>query len=201
MSLGATTDEIVKQVTPFASRLTRHTIPELSSRAQRVTEGTPSEVTPQLPFWSWAVVLCSLSILLFSACMGSLPPLEEQKAQILRDDIRINVLTRAAFLEAWGPPTYDRRERTQFFLVKNGMYVPRFRVPLGEYPDDWNFAVVPDWGEFFAYAERGELLGFIEDRLVYREQMTSEEVHALGQHWEKEELTKTRLERELMLSH
>ncbi|MEK6619069.1 MAG: hypothetical protein AABY90_10285, partial [Nitrospirota bacterium] len=47
---------------------------------------------------------------------------------------------------------------------------------------------------FLGYADRGERRGFLEDRLVYREQMPAEKIHAVGKQWKREELFKTRLE-------
>lgn len=129
------------------------------------------------------------------ACsLSSLPPLEEQKARILSRQIALRTLTSQAFLEAWGEPTYVHYESTQFFPVKDGNYIPRFRVPLGEFPPGWDSSVVSDQALFLGYADRGELLGFVEKRLVYREQMPSEQVHAIAAQWKREELFKTRLE-------
>jgi len=53
---------------------------------------------------------------------------------------------------------------------------------------------------FLAYAERGELLGFIEDRMVYREQMTAAQIHEIGKKWQHEAIFRTRLETDLSAS-
>ncbi|MBI4400464.1 MAG: hypothetical protein HY581_02390 [Nitrospirae bacterium] len=136
--------------------------------------------------------------LLFSgtaACsLFFLPPLEDQKASLLSGDIRLRSLSSQAFIEVWGPPTYERREQMQFFVVDSGMYIPRFRVPLGESPPGWDSMMASGEAYFLGYAERGELLGFLEGRLVYREQMPAEQIHAVGKQWKKEDLFKTKPE-------
>ena len=135
---------------------------------------------------------CSLS---GGACsLPSLPPLEEQKARILSNQIALRALTSQAFIETWGQPTYIHYESTQFFPVANGNYIPRFRVPVGEYPPEWDDSIVSEQALFLGYPDRGELLGFIEKRLVYREQMPAEQIHAIAAQWKREELFKTRLE-------
>ena len=139
-------------------------------------------------------------MMLVNACRSIvLPSLEEQKARIQRDEIQLHSLTSAAFLEIWGPPNYQHHEQTQFFPVANGNYIPRFQVPLGEPPPGWDSSVVSGEANFLGYADRGELLGFLEDRLVYREQMPSEKIHAIGKLWKREALFKTRVEKEPLL--
>lgn len=140
-----------------------------------------------------ASMLLVLLLLLLEACT---PSLEEQKARLRSGEIPLRVLTSRAFLEIWGPPTYEHRELMQFFPVKNGNYVPRFRVPLGEAPAGWESTIVSEPAYFWGYADRGELLGFIEGegRLVYREHMPPEQVHEIGKQWKHEALFKTRLE-------
>jgi hypothetical protein len=127
-----------------------------------------------------------------------LPPLEEQKVQIQQDQVRLHAQSTQAFLETWGKPTYVQHENMQFYPVKNGNYVPRFRVPTGEVPRDWDSTIVSEDAYFFGYAERGELLGFVNDRLVYRETVPTEEVHAVAKMWKRESLFKTRMETELL---
>lgn len=123
-----------------------------------------------------------------------LPPLEDQKASLLSGDIRLRSLSSQAFIDVWGPPTYERREQTQFFVVDSGMYIPRFRVPLGESPAGWDSMMASGEAYFLGYADQGELLGFLEGRLVYREQMPADQIHAVGKQWKKEDQFKTKLE-------
>lgn len=135
------------------------------------------------------------AMILAGACSCSaLPPLQEQTSHVLNHDIQLNRLTSEAFRQAWGPPTYEHRQRTQFYPVKSGNLIPQFRVPLGEAPDEWQASIVSQEGYFLAYAERGELLGFIEDRLVFHEQVPPDEVHAIGKAWANQRLFRTRLE-------
>lgn len=120
--------------------------------------------------------------------------LEEQKAQIQGDKIHFNGLTIQAFLETWGKPAYTHRERMQFYTLNDGNSIPRFRTPMGEPPQGWATAVLSEDSVFFGYPERGELLGFVDDRLVYREKVPADEVHSVGKMWAREDRFKTRLE-------
>ena len=145
-----------------------------------------------------------LSVLLVCAC---LPPVEEQKTMIRKNDIRIQSLSSQAFIETWGPPAYEHREQTQFFVTEHGVYVPRFRVALGEPPKGWTSEIVSGWGYFLAYPDRGELLGFLEEeayvfevlglgkeRMVYRERLPAEQIHLVGKAWQREDRFKSGLE-------
>lgn len=135
--------------------------------------------------------------LLCGACVQQFPALDEQKTQVQRGHLLVHQLSSQAVLAVWGPPTYERREYTQFFTLSSGSYVPFFRVPLGEAPVGWDNGVIPGEGLFLAYPERGELLGFLNDRLVYRERLPVEELHTLGKSWDKESRLKTPLEKSL----
>jgi hypothetical protein len=126
------------------------------------------------------------------ACAG--PTLEEQKAQIRDNKITFKGLTTQAFLDTWGKPTYQYRELTVFYLLEDGNSIPRFRVPMGESPEGWKTGVMAAEAVFFGYADRGELLGFVDGQLVYRQQVPAEEVHAAGKMWAHEQRFKTRLE-------
>ena len=139
----------------------------------------------------------SVCMVLASACSNViLPSLNEQKARIHRDEIRLHTLTSAAFLETWGSPTYEQQDLMQFFPVESGNFIPLFRIPSGETPPGWDSTVVSGEARFLGYADRGELLGFLEDRLVYREHLSSEKIHAIGKVWKEEALFKTRPEKE-----
>lgn len=151
---------------------------------------------PRIRESSLAVFASVALIISLTACKAA-PTLEEQKGLILSGDLRTRTVTTRAFLETWGEPNYQHRERMQFFPVKNGNFVPRFRVPLGEAPADWDSTVVSDDALFFGYADHGELLGFINDRLVYSEAMSAEQVHAIGNMWKRESLFKTPMEQGL----
>lgn len=134
-------------------------------------------------------------IILLTGCGGV--PLNEQKAQIQKRELTFHTLSTRAFLETWGQPTYVHQENTQFYPVKTGNYIPRFRAPLGEPPSGWDASIVSEPAVFLGYPDRGELLGFIEDRLVYREQLTAAQIHEIGKQWKHEAIFKTRLETDL----
>jgi hypothetical protein len=150
-----------------------------------------------------SLLLAALPLALLAACSHPLPhlrlapPLKEQKAELQNGQLRLFYLTDQAVLDVWGPPTYKHHEYTRFFTVESGMYVPFFRVPLGEAPKGWDNGVVHGEADFLAYVERGELLGFLGDRLVYREQVPASGIHAVGKMWEKEALFRTDLEKAL----
>ena len=145
-----------------------------------------------------SAVVCAITAFLF--IQGCAVPLEEQKAHIRKNSIPFRVLSTRAFLETWGAPTYVHQETTQFYPVKTGNYVPRFRAPLGEAPSGWDASVVSEPAVFFGYVDRGELLGFIDDQLVYREQMAGSQVHEVGKKWQHEAIFKTRLETDFQTS-
>lgn len=123
-----------------------------------------------------------------------LPPLDQQKLRIRQGAFQPWTLTARAFVEEWGPPTYDHRESMQFFVMDDGVYVPRFRVPLGESPSGWSSMVASGAARFLGYVDRGELLGFLDERMVYRERMPAEQIHAVGKQWQRDERFKTSLE-------
>lgn len=126
-----------------------------------------------------------------------LPPLEHQKRSLANNEIHLRALSSKAFLETWGQPTAVYRARTQFFPLENGNYLPLFRVPLGTSPQGWDSTTVLEEALFLAYADRGELLGFIDQRLVYRERLSSEQVMAVVKQWKSEEQFRTGLEKVL----
>jgi hypothetical protein len=138
------------------------------------------------------ILLAAVMFLSTMACKGL--TLEEQKAQILDNKIHFNGLTSQAFLETWGKPTYTHRERVHFYKLEDGNSVPNFRAPMGEPPQGWTTVIIFDDSLFFGYAERGELLGFAEGHLVYREQMPAAEIHSIAKAWAREDQFKTRLE-------
>ena len=135
-----------------------------------------------------------VAAIVFSVMACSGPTLEEQKKQILNNKIHFEGLTVQAFMETWGKPAYTHRERMQFYVLENGNSMPRFRVPMGETPEGWSNAFLSEDSTFFGYPDRGELLGFVDGRLVYREQAPAGEIHSVGKMWAREDLFKTRLE-------
>lgn len=148
-------------------------------------------MTTLRPVRSGAVLL--ILVLSLSACL--MPSLDEQRQQILQGQVILHRVGVQAFLDVWGRPTYERTERTQFFVVEDGSYIPRFRVPLGEQPRGWVSMTAVGEARYLGYAERGELLGFLDDVLVYRERMTPAAVHAVGELWKRDDRFKTDLEK------
>lgn len=128
-----------------------------------------------------------------AACAG--PTLEEQKTQIRDNKIHFKGLTPQAFLDTWGKPAYTHRERMHFYMLDDGNSIPKFRTPMGEPPQGWATAIIFEDSIFFGYPERGELLGFAEGRLVYREQVPAAEIHSIAKMWAHESRFKTRLEK------
>ncbi len=131
--------------------------------------------------------------LMVAACTAvSLP--DEQRRLVAEGDLRLQQITSRAVLAAWGRPSYSSVQRTQFFPLTAGNWVPGFRVKLGDLPAEWDLTTVIGEGLFLAYVDRGEVLGFYEDRLVYREHLPEKQIHALGKEWRREALFRTRLE-------
>lgn len=128
-----------------------------------------------------------------SAC-SSLPSPLEQERLVAQGELRLHHISSRPVLAAWGAPSYSALQRCQFFPLSTGNWLPNFRVKLGEFPPDWDLSTIVGDGLFLAYADRGEVLGFYEDRLVYREQLSADHIHALGKQWQREALFKTRLE-------
>jgi hypothetical protein len=125
---------------------------------------------------------------------SALPPLAEQEQHIRDNDLILHQLTPRAFVGAWGMPTYQRAEFMQFFQMKDGSLVPRSRLAIGEAPRGWEAGF--DTGEslFLAYPDRGWLVVFLEEKLVYKEALPAAELHALGRSWQHEDKFKSRLE-------
>ena len=145
----------------------------------------------------------AILFLLVTACAQTLPhlqllpPLGEQVALLQNGQLRVQQVTSRAVLVVWGPPTYKHQEYMQFFTLESGMYVPFFRVPLGESPPGWDNGVISGEAQFLAYVDRGELLGFLADRLVYHEPLSAEGIHSIGKMWDKQAKLKTQIEKNL----
>ncbi len=141
-----------------------------------------------------SLAVCLVLAAVSGCSLFMLPPMEEQKAMLAANQVKLHKLSSQVFLDVWGKPGYAYRTRTQFMATSDGNFVPRFRLPIGEPPKEWNSNVVSDDAVFFAYPERGELLGFIDSELVYREKLSAEQLHAMGEVWKKEDRYRTTLE-------
>jgi hypothetical protein len=134
-----------------------------------------------------------LLICLVCACSG-LPPLAEQEQRIRDNHLVLHQLTPRAFVGAWGMPPYQRAEFMQFFGMKDGSLVPRSRLALGESPRGWEVGIEAGDALFLAYPDRGWLVVFFEDKLVYKEALTPAQLHVLGRSWQYEDTFRSRLE-------
>ena len=138
-----------------------------------------------------AFVLLTLTIL--SSC-SRLPTLAEQEQYIRDNQLLLHQLTPRAFVGAWGMPTYQRTEFMQFFGMKDGSWVPQSRVPIGTSPQGWETAFEAGEGLFLIYPDRGWLVVFLEEKLVYKEALTAAQLHALGQSWQHEDKFRSKLQ-------
>ena len=146
-----------------------------------------------IPTFVLASLLCFLGLSLFSACSG-MPPLEEQNQHILNNDLILRKLEPRAFVRTWGEPTYRRMEFMVFFGMKDGSLVPRSRLAVGESPSGWETGMEVGDGLFLAYPDRGWLVVFLNEALVYREALSAEKLHELGKSWAHEDKFRTRIE-------
>ncbi len=143
-----------------------------------------ASVMMALPMVGWLVM---------GGC-SSLPSLEEQERRIRENDLVLHQLTPHAFVGAWGPPTYHRLEFMQFFWMKDGSLIPRSRLASGEPPRGWEVGIEAGDGLFLAYPDKGWLVVFFEEKLVYREALTATQLHALGRNWRYEDKFRSKLE-------
>ncbi|SLM50244.1 conserved protein of unknown function [Nitrospira japonica] len=142
-------------------------------------------------YWRRALIICLFGI--FAGCSG-IPPLAEQEQHIKNNEMPLHQLTPRAFAGVWGVPPYQRVEFMQFFIMKDGSFVPRSRVALGEAPKGWDAGVEAGEALFLVYPDRGWLLVFLDERLVYKEALTAAQLHTLGRDWKMEDRYRSRLE-------
>jgi hypothetical protein len=141
----------------------------------------------------WTDVLVGAAIGLVLSCSG-VPPLEEQERHVRNNELILNQLTPRAFVGVWGTPTYQHTEFMQFFGMKDGELIPRSRLASGEPPRGWEIRIEAGDALFLAYPDRGWLVVFFEELLVYREKLTAVKLHELGRSWQHEEKFRSRFE-------
>lgn len=141
----------------------------------------------------WAGLCVVVALWSVSSCSW-LPSLEEQSRHVKANELLLHQLTPPAFVEAWGPPAYQHVEFMQFFVMEDKSLIPRSRVAIGEAPGGWEVSLEAGEGLFLAYPDRGWLVVFFEGRLVYREALTSVQLHALGRSWQHEDKFRSRFE-------
>lgn len=139
------------------------------------------------------LVGCMGLAIVISACSG-MPSLAEQEQYIRNNNLLLRKLAPRAFVHVWGEPTYQRMEFMPFFGMKDGSFVPRSRLALGESPAGWEASFDAGEGLFLAYPDRGWLVVFLDEVLVYREALSAEKLHELGQRWKQEDKFRTRLD-------
>ena len=140
------------------------------------------------------VRLCSLSVLLVLVGCKSMPTLEQQEQLVQAENLVLDQITSRAVVNAWGSPPLYHSEFAHFFVMPDFSVIPRSRVATGEAPKGWKAGVHAGEGVYFAYPDRGWLLVFLDDRLVYKEKLKPEELRVLAKAWAYEARFKTRLD-------
>jgi hypothetical protein len=97
-----------------------------------------------------------------------------------------------------GMPALEEQERlvraNELFGMKDESLVPRSRLASGEPPRGWEVRMEAGDALFLAYPDRGWLVVFFEERLVYREALTAVQLHELGRSWKHEDKFRSRFE-------
>ena len=146
-----------------------------------------------LRYSGWAGVFVMVVIGSVLGCSW-MPPLEEQERHVRDNELLLHQLTPRAFVGAWGAPTYQHAEFMQFFGMKDDSLIPRSRLASGEPPRGWEVRIEAGDALFLAYPDRGWLVVFFEERLVYREALTAAQLHELGRSWQHEDKFRSRFE-------
>lgn len=141
----------------------------------------------------WVDTAAAVVFVAMLGCSG-MPSLEEQAGHVRANELLLNQLSPRAFVMAWGAPTYQHAEFMQFFGMKDDSLIPRSRLASGEPPRGWEVRIEAGDALFLAYPDRGWLVVFFEERLVYREALTAAQLHALGRSWQHEDKFRSRLE-------
>jgi hypothetical protein len=146
------------------------------------------------------VLLCGLLGLVDAGGCKGLPTLDQQEQLVRANNLVLDKITTRAVVNVWGKPPHHHSEFTHFFVMPDLSMIPRSRVAAGEAPKGWaSYAGVhAGEGVFFAYPDRGWLLVFLDEELVYKEELKAEELRALGKAWAYEDRFKTRLDDTLM---
>lgn len=134
------------------------------------------------------LVVCSVN-----ACRG-VPPIQEQERLVRANNLVLEKISTRAVVNVWGKPPHHHSEFTQFFVMPDRQMVPRSRVAAGEAPKGWEASVYAGEGVYFLYPERGWLLVFYDEYLVYREELKPDQVDTLVKAWAYEERFRTRLD-------
>lgn len=138
--------------------------------------------------------LCGLSAFVLLVGCKSMPTLEQQEQLVRADNLVLDQITAGAVVSAWGKPPLYHSEFTYFFVMPDFSVIPRSRVATGEAPKGWKAGVHAGEGVYFAYPDRGWLLVFLDDRLVYKEKLKPDELQVLAKSWAYEDRFKTMLD-------
>jgi len=140
------------------------------------------------------MILCALVALVgYVGCKGP-PTMAEQEQSVKANNLALERITSMAVVNVWGEPPHYRNEFIQFFVMPDLSMIPNSRVPLGETPRGWSAGVYAGEGVYFAYPDRGWLLVFLNDWLVYKEELKEKEMGDLLKAWAYEDRFKTRLD-------
>jgi hypothetical protein len=134
------------------------------------------------------------AVLVLIVSCKNMPTLEQQEHLVQANDLVLDQITTRAVVNAWGKPPLYHSEFSHFFVMPDFSVIPRSRVATGEAPKGWTAGVHAGEGVYFAYPDRGWLLVFLDDRLVYKEELTASELHVLAKAWAYEDRFKTRLD-------
>jgi hypothetical protein len=121
----------------------------------------------------------------------SMPTLEQQEQLVQGENLVLDQITSRAVVNAWGGPPFYHSEFAYFFVMPDLSILPRFRVATGEVPKGWSGGVHAGESVYFAYPDRGWLLVFFDERLVYREKLKADELRTLAKGWAYEARFKT----------
>ena len=137
---------------------------------------------------------CALLVIAGVASCKSMPTLEQQEQLVRESKLVLDQVTVRAVVNVWGEPSHYRSAFTQFFVMSDQSMIPSSRVASGETPRGWSAGVYAGEGVYFAYPDRGWLLVFHDDRLVYKEELKADGMRTLINTWAYEDRFKTRLD-------
>lgn len=142
------------------------------------------------------IVAAFCGVLVFVLAQGckTPPTLERQEQMVRANNLVLDQITTRAVVNVWGAPPHHHSEFANFFVMPDFSMIPRSRVPTGEVPKGWDAGVHAGEGVFFAYPDRGWLLVFLDEHLVYKEALKPDELAALVKAWAYEDRFKTRID-------
>lgn len=154
-------------------------------------------VLPHRPFREALCIVCACCILLVFVTLASCksaPTLAQQERLVQENKLVLDQVTVQAVVNVWGEPPHYRSKFTQFFVMPDLSMIPSSRVAAGETPKGWSAGIFAGEGVYFAYPDRGWLLVFSDDRLVYKEELKAEGMRTLVHSWAYEDRFKSPLD-------